>query len=81
MARTKRWALDFVRLFGDDNVLSIHDSNFTNLITNISAKFVQLYDWCLNEKKITIAINKTKFVLVRATNKPVSRNEMNCFPR
>ena len=62
-----------MRLFADDTVSLMHDSTFTNLVTDISGKFTQLHDWCIS-KKLTINNDKSKFVLFRTINKPVLSN-------
>ena len=35
---------DSVRLFADDTVLFMHDTNLNNLINDISVKFIELYN-------------------------------------
>ena len=42
-------------------------TNFTNLITNISGKFTQLYDWCISNK-LTIMIKLNLYFFVQLTN-------------
>ena len=38
---------DSVRLFADDTVLLMHDTNLHNLINDISEQFIELYNWCM----------------------------------
>ena len=64
---------DYIRLFADDTVLTMHGGDLSLLVEQIRQSFKNLYRWCVCNK-LTINSDKTNFVLYHTINKPMPTN-------
>ena len=64
---------DYIRLFADDTVSTVHGGDLSLLVEQIRQSFENLYRWCVCNE-LTTNSDKTNFVLFHTINKPMPTN-------